>query len=73
MSTVIRTPHGVAPAAAPEPPPAEAQLRALCGDLELMDADVAHQGAEIGRLTALLDSALRRIAALERRRRRRAP
>jgi hypothetical protein len=62
----IRTPYGVAPADDP-PPPVQAQLRALCGDLDLVEADVAHQGAEISLAIAEIYALRRRITALERR------
>lgn len=59
-TTVIRTPSGLAPAADP-PPPADARLRALCGDMDLLEADLS-------RALAAIDALRRRVAALERRR-----
>jgi hypothetical protein len=56
----IYTPYGVAPAEAAPAPDVQAQLRALCGDMALIEADVS-------RLTAIVDSVLRRLTVLERR------
>lgn len=68
----IRTPHGDAPEA-PEIPP-NAVIGAVCGDMELLDAelrrvaaDVAHQAAEISLAIAEICTLRRRVAALERR------
>lgn len=60
MTTVIRTPFGIAPDVDP-PSPADARLLALCGDMGLLEA-------ELGRAIAQIDALRRRVAALERRR-----
>lgn len=70
---LIRTPFGVGPETY-EPPPVEAQLRALCYDMASLEAgqaalaaDVAHQAAEIAQLIIALDALRRRVERLERR------
>jgi hypothetical protein len=69
----IHTPYGVAPAEVLEPPNVQAQLRALCGDIALIEAeqarlaaDSAHQGAEIGIALAELGALRRSVAELRR-------
>jgi plasmid stabilization system protein ParE len=71
--TTIHTPYGVAPAESPEPPNAQAQLRALCGDIALIEAeqarlaaDSAHQGVEIAIALADLGTLRRSVAELRR-------
>jgi hypothetical protein len=76
MTTTIRTPYGMAPAADPPPirtpygmapaddppPPDDRRLMALCGEQALLEADLSQA-------LAAIDALRRRVAALERRRR----
>jgi hypothetical protein len=57
--TTIRTPYGLAPDS-DDTPPLDRRLLALCGEFDVLEA-------EVGRLTAAIEALRHRITALERR------